>query len=280
MPPKVSKVIPTPKTTTLPKVSGMIPAPKTTTPPRVILHNDTVTDMLEQMKKLVDAMQANFITETEKREVKERELKLEIEYERKEREASSAQMELAVENLATNQAEVETAILIAVCIYLLFLTYSPYFSSQLPPDTDAYNKIRIWHLLNLTQAKLAHCTKIAPAGATEHKASQVWRNRVATMDPDLATRIAEATALIIMTRDAIDKPATDTFIASGALKIVVDDQKIRKLGDAAAHPGGPTSLNSKEYQDAICTAPTYPELAGEPQVEQHLHACREYVATP
>ncbi len=102
----------------------------------------------------------------------------------------------------------------------------------------------ICHLLKLTQAKLAYCTKLAPAGATEHEASIIWRNKVATMDPE--AKVAEATALIIKNRDEIDKPATDTLIASGALQLIVNNKTLRLLENTSAHPGGPTSTNSSE----------------------------------
>ncbi|PPQ87235.1 hypothetical protein CVT25_004085 [Psilocybe cyanescens] len=141
-------------------------------------------------------------------------------------------------------------------------------------DTVAYYRIKIRHLINLTQASLAYFTGITPR-YNERNSSKQWRAKF--NHRSVEQRVNAAKDYISKNIQVpAHKTAIDTLVASGALNVLVDDGNLRTTGDDAAHPGPLTSENAQEYRTVVSYVK---ELAYEENIglKGHLDACIDFL---
>lgn len=138
---------------------------------------------------------------------------------------------------------------------LVFIfTHPTVINFQCREDTAAYYRIKIRHLVNLIQGKLAYYTGLSNS-STEREAAMKWRqycdSLVVLANRQWDDKEAQAKRLIRSKRTVDGIRAINGLMKSGALKLLVDDTNLRSVGDAAAHPGPITKDNVKGYENAV-----------------------------
>ncbi|KDR77300.1 hypothetical protein GALMADRAFT_246647, partial [Galerina marginata CBS 339.88] len=154
-----------------------------------------------------------------------------------------------------------------------------FIASGCREDTLAYYRIKVRHLINLAQAKLAYSTGLSTTpGERNDKATYLWRQYCDTLvderkDKWENTRVEQAKKFIREKRNEKDRTATDALMKSGALEILVNDWDLRSVsGGAAQHPDPLKKDEVDGYRLAIAAV-------GNEVEEQQLTGCVSYVFT-